>query len=126
MTKKLRCQGHCCRKFFIEDNLTYEQLWQQFSLWQKDPEKVDEDEIYLMAPMLIPVGTSKGKKQLYTCKHLKNGKNCSIYPFRPKMCRDLGEKDPCYIPSCGLNPKNSTPIKKLFRWFTIKRFVGFG
>jgi Fe-S-cluster containining protein len=39
----------------------------------------------------------------YTCKHF-DGKNCTIYAHRPKMCRDYGVVTPCTHNGCTYEP----------------------
>ena len=89
--KKTRCHGHCCRCFCL--SVTIEDL-------QKNPEKFQDGQVIL--DMIIPLGRISEQelrvkfgdhrhsgdevKERYTCRHLKENGDCSIYENRPGMC----------------------------------------
>jgi Fe-S-cluster containining protein len=82
------------------------------------------DEIYLLYPMLIYLGhhnwepcdpkrkRHKVKSHHYTCKHhnTKTGL-CTIYEFRPFMCRHYPNGHSCPFPDCKL-PGNKEKRKE--------------
>jgi Fe-S-cluster containining protein len=43
---------------------------------------------YRMVHRFEPAGPPQGKLLPLTCAHLKDGNLCTIYPFRPKLCRE--------------------------------------
>jgi len=117
----LRCVGHCCRCFYLREGETFEQVHDEYAKWQTDPAANPEDEIQVIAPMLVPRGKDRNGRSLFTCKHLKNGKNCGIYATRPDMCREVGTEVPCLHPYCRL--KKRTLWQQLVLFLTEKRFA---
>jgi Fe-S-cluster containining protein len=93
-----RCTGYCCRGFALEK--TYEEVWADFQCWQKDPATSVIPQVYLVAPMLIPI-KKMGNETLYTCKHLLKNGDCGIYAVRPQMCRDFPGDKPCPFVLCA-------------------------
>lgn len=100
-----RCQGHCCRLFQIVDYSSHDKLWQAYLKWKQTSQK-DTEGIHILAPMLIPKGSTYDGFPLFSCKHLSKGRDCTIYDHRPQMCRDLGTINQCTNQQCRLNPKN--------------------
>ena len=87
-------------------------LWDEFRAWKKG--QSDENQIYLLAPMLREVGVNRKGHKIFNCKHqLANG-NCSIYVERPDLCRDLGTVNTCHHPFCGLNKNNRTLLRRVY------------
>jgi Fe-S-cluster containining protein len=91
MSEEKRCLGHCCRAFSL--GVPYEEL-------VADPKRFKDGEQIL--DMLIPLGvlsdeqvkerygisaiSSTGSCATFTCKHLAENGDCSIYDNRPLMC----------------------------------------
>jgi Fe-S-cluster containining protein len=69
-------------------------------------------DIYLIAPMLKYLGYRKPsyrkvikdsetrKHHVYTCKHYDPKKKCTIYEYRPQMCRDYPYGNDCNYAAC--------------------------
>ncbi len=134
---KDRCTGHCCRCLPIP--YSPEELWQAYRNWragsnairmggiQTDRIPIPTD-IDLIAPMLVYLGEFDkppsrkvkltdaqllGKRttaHYYRCKHLdeKTG-DCTIYPFRPKMCRDYPYEGSCNYAACTWEARKEKP-----------------
>lgn len=81
---------------------------EEYARWQKDPSSATLiPDIDVIATMLIPLGKFRGQ-ELFTCKHLSEGGNCTIYEMRPQMCRDFPGPNPCPYRNCashGEQPK---------------------
>ncbi|MCM2322164.1 MAG: YkgJ family cysteine cluster protein [Oligoflexia bacterium] len=108
-----RCTGHCCRGFALEKSL--EEVWADFDRWKRDPSTSTVPDVYLIAPMLIPLRKIR-EEWLYTCKHLHKSGDCGIYERRPRMCRDFpGEKQPCPFPICATHGKKNL-FQKVLAW----------
>lgn len=92
-----RCKkcGQCCRNMGLIHPPSYFEKWYKEWLDNETPGK-DVHAIYLIYPMLIPLGYDRRvKKYRYRCKHLTAGNRCSIYPYRPKYpCKEYGTGDP--------------------------------
>lgn len=129
MTKKAKsCGGACCRRFIIQSSP--EELKKEYEAWLRNPgpghfqfetmegrtaEKYVHAEIYLIYPMLIYLGRCEANAYApnkktpgqfshhYTCKHhdAKTGL-CTIYEYRPFMCRHYPNGRPCPYPNCKL------------------------
>ena len=97
-----RCNGFCCREFFLP--LQYEQIQQRAN-------ETPTPENRQIADMLIPITRARytgisdnilheTPGPTYTCKHhLPNG-DCGIYENRPKMCRNYPYGQPCPYIGC--------------------------
>lgn len=110
-----RC-GQCCENMALQ--VTPKELERYYRDWDnsvKNRTKVSY--IYLLYPMLLPLGYDrKIKRWRYKCKHLirKNGKAvCTIRKHRPASpCRSYGEEntDNKFNMAYNLEPRN----KKLY------------
>jgi Fe-S-cluster containining protein len=107
-----RCEGNCCRQFAIESS--YADLMLDLKRFETDPTTSTIPDVQQIAAMLIPLGTFKGQ-ELFTCKHLKNNRDCGIYLSRPKMCRDFPGPNPCPYRNCSSHGKQSL-LKKAENW----------
>jgi len=107
-----RCTGHCCRGFAVENS--YEEIWEDFRRWRKNPSTSTIKDIYLLAPMLVPIREIKGE-WLYTCKHLKKNGDCAIYEYRPQMCRDFPGDEPCPFGLCASHGHKNI-FQKIIAW----------
>lgn len=137
-----RCTGHCCRHFVLEmspDELweAYrrwlyggaEELFmkpQTHSVYLRADNcygRVFRD-IHLVAPMvrylgfmeppiklINPDGTPQ-KAHYYTCKHLAENGDCSIYEHRPDMCRQYPNGHQCEFAECMWKSMKAKKRKK--------------
>ena len=92
--------GHCKRRGFCCQDVRLAEppktLKVAYEFWKKSP-AVDPDfsEIYLIYPMLAFKFEEPAESlpYHYRCKYFTTDENgmpaCSIYPYRPKMCRDF-------------------------------------
>lgn len=87
-------RGLCCQDVRLAESP--EMLARAYSYWLKSP-GIDPafSEIYLIFPMLVFRHESPGEDlpYHYRCKHFTHDAGglpaCSIYPIRPRMCRDF-------------------------------------
>ncbi|NUM88759.1 MAG: YkgJ family cysteine cluster protein [Bdellovibrionales bacterium] len=107
-----RCKGHCCRQFALE--FPHARVRAEFQRWQETAESSIPD-IGTIAPMLVPLGVARGQ-ELFTCLHhdRKSG-NCTIYEFRPKMCRDFPGPNPCTYRNCASHGPQAR-WKRIWNW----------
>jgi Fe-S-cluster containining protein len=94
-----RCRGHCCKRFAIEHS--FDALQADYALWQKNPAYAKIPDVEKIAPMVIPIASSrKGEEHVYTCKHLQPNGDCGNYENRPQMCRDFPDQRGCHFWKC--------------------------
>ena len=87
-----RCTGHCCRGFTLDlDYVT-------------DPEASFQDDAFIR-DMLVPIepDLDDGREHAwkFDCRH-HDGRNCTRYADRPKMCRDYPYGKACGRAGCTL------------------------
>lgn len=138
-----RCTGHCCEEFtlpFGPDELwaSYSRWLRHLHQNDQDllkgstlPDKPMSPlytDIHLVAPMVTylgygpvrykmvdpgPVGKIR-KFHRYTCKHFDSKKRvCSIYEFRPQVCRTHGVNYKCNYAACKWKDHKELKPKKL-------------
>lgn len=107
-----RCTGHCCRGFAL--GKSFEEVWEDYERWKKDPASASIPDVHLIAPMLIPIKKLRSE-WLYTCNHLKKNGDCGIYEQRPRMCRDFPGDKPCPFPICSSHGKKN-PLARAIAW----------
>jgi len=101
------CKSKCCNNAWIfRSPKELEKKYKDFlNRTVYDCRGMVED-IWLLFPMLEYQNEKRrdGKKfkYFYRCKFLRNGK-CSIYKFRPRMCRNYGIKYKAAYPDCIYN-----------------------
>jgi Fe-S-cluster containining protein len=102
-----RCTGHCCRAFSLEypEKTVREEAAKENSFIP---------DVKTIAEMLIPLGVFRGQ-ELFTCKHLSQTGNCTIYETRPKMCRDFPGPDPCKYKNCASHGEQAA-WKRIWNW----------
>lgn len=83
-------------------------------------------DIDLIAPMAVYLGHGQpsdfnggcgsvnpggvGKNHVYTCKHFdKATRNCTIYEYRPAMCRDYPYQRSCEYAHCAWEERKAKP-----------------
>lgn len=95
-----RCRGDCCRCFTLERNL----------------EAMDESnpDTAVIRDMVIPLQVVRGQK-LYTCRHLGEKGDCTIYERRPQMCRDFPGPNPCPYRNCASHGEQGW-LRKAWNW----------
>lgn len=112
-----RCTGLCCRHFHVGDPpMTPEDLAENARATREgEPFDRNNHRIYpdieKVASMVIPLGLFKHNPVnheefrdwvcLYTCRHLKDNKDCGIYEERPHMCRSYPDFGICVYANCG-------------------------
>lgn len=129
-----RCTGDCCRSFtFPVGPEELKDLYEQWAdIQQGDsidmglvPQKVRRliQDIHLIYPMVKYLGrrempnhfnpsdeflqTGKTPKEhIYTCKHF-DGRNCTIYDIRPRMCRRYPYNSDCNYEGCTWGEKRA-------------------
>ena len=108
-----RCVGHCCRSFSLEH--PHAVVEEEFERWKRDPASATLiPDIATIAEMLIPLGVFR-KQELFTCRHLGVGGDCTAYETRPKMCRDFPGPKPCPYRNC--NSHGEQPVwKRVWNW----------
>lgn len=99
-----RCDGACCEKFLMtkvpSDLLKMaEELRGLGSVSSRDE---GPEEIEFVADMMLPRGdNTKEGWALFTCRYWdQKTRLCSIYEWRPRVCRDYGAATPCEHPKC--------------------------
>lgn len=117
----VRCSGHCCESFTMPQSP--ERIWEMYKDWQSRGGASGRlwpqlNDIHIIAPMLIYLGMvdvdpADGMKlaepiHRYTCKHYdKETNGCSIYEFRPQMCRDYPYGSRCRYEGCTMRPNGN-------------------
>ena len=99
-------KGICCRDVRLAESPGA--LKTAYEYWKKiksiDP---NFSEIYLIYPMLVfkYENQSEDLPYHYRCKHFELDENgipeCTIYPIRPKMCRDFPYYDGAHLDRSG-------------------------
>ena len=108
-----RCTGKCCTRFLLSEGATLADIREQAERARSDPEMpvVRVTDAMAIEDMLIPFDgpwmerTSPGvygegweqnlrENPTFTCKHF-DGRFCTIYERRPRMCRDHGVGTAC-------------------------------
>ena len=106
-----RCTGHCCRGFSLEyPNAVVKEEYAKAQAGQDS----FIPNVTTIAEMLIPLGVFRGQ-ELFTCKHLSQEGNCTIYEMRPQMCRDFPGPDPCKYRNCASHGPQSA-LKRAWNW----------
>lgn len=116
-----RCTGHCCRRFALP--LSPEELKKHYDDWRSQSKETPHvQDIWLIAPMAKYVGflykspngdkLSKGA-YYYSCKHLGENGDCTIYEMRPKMCADYPYGDKCEYVDCTLPNRGASERLKI-------------
>lgn len=87
-----RCTGHCCRRFSVDlDALT-------------DPKRNVVDGNYLRDMLvLLDEPPRDAARYLMACRHF-DGRDCTAYSSRPRMCRDYPYGRPCKYDDCTFRP----------------------
>jgi Fe-S-cluster containining protein len=136
-----RCTGHCCRHFTLamspDELWEAYRRWlyggadalfmkpQPQSEYLKAPisyGRVFRD-IHLVAPMVRYLGymeppiklvnpENAGKAHYYTCKHLAENGDCTIYEHRPDMCRAYPNGHECEFAECTWKSMKAKKRKK--------------
>lgn len=106
-----RCTGHCCRGFSLEHPLATVEA--EFAKHRKGETSFIPN-VDTIHNMLIPLGVFRGQ-ELFTCKHLSEAGNCTIYETRPQMCRDFPGPDPCKYRNCASHGSQPA-LKKAWNW----------
>lgn len=108
-----RCTGHCCRGFSLEH--PHSVVQEEYARWCRNPSAATLiPDIGTIAPMLIPLGRFRGQ-ELFTCRHLSKGGDCTIYERRPRMCRDFPGPDPCKYRNCASHGPQPA-LKRAINW----------
>ena len=81
-----RCSGHCCRSFSIP-----------YKLEELEEKQVAIRDGAMIIDMLIPLEDGK-----FTCRHIADNGDCSIYENRPDMCSKYPYGDRCSYQGCTL------------------------
>ncbi len=84
-----RCSGHCCRSFVLP--MPLEEL-------KARTDKVWDGE--MIADMVIHLEDTFPPR--YTCRHLAENGDCSVYDRRPRMCSEYPYGGRCMFPGCTL------------------------
>jgi len=89
------CKSKCCKKLYLKDSpKELEKSYLDFlnkTIVNCNRTKYDIWLIYPMLQFLMKSGRGKKAKYYYRCKFLIKGK-CSIYKYRPRMCKNFGVK----------------------------------
>lgn len=93
-----RCTGHCCRAFPLSCTLE--------ELRAPDTKLIDAA---FVADMLIPLGKRPGPsgelREVYTCRHLSAGGDCTVYERRPRVCWEYPYSRECNVEGCTRDPE---------------------
>jgi Fe-S-cluster containining protein len=106
-----RCVGHCCRGFSLE--LPFATVQADYARW-KAGEPTSIPDVGVIGAMLVPLGVFRGQ-ELFTCRHLGAGGDCTIYDTRPGMCRDFPGPAPCPYRNCASHGEQPA-WKKALNW----------
>lgn len=91
----MRCTGHCCRSFHLSS--VPRGTADEQRAWARQHGQDGEQ----IADMVVPIGED-ATGPLYTCRHLDEAGNCSIYNTRPRMCRTFPDGAACPFKGCTL------------------------
>lgn len=106
------CSGHCCQNITIK-GLSKDDLRAAYLAWLNDATTFMSSQgvmpvmqdIFILYPMLFPVGMDADGKHVFSCKHFdEKTRLCTIYEIRPTMCRRYPNNNPCRIGGCTMEP----------------------
>lgn len=109
-----RCTGHCCRCFSTD--FSYAELQADYEIWKQSPAEAKIPDVAVVAPMLVPLGSVR-RTEIFTCKHLSQAGNCTIYETRPKMCREFPGPGICPYKNCGSHGEQPRWLR-VWNWLT--------
>ena len=126
-----RCSGHCCKAFTLP--YSPDEIWATYQRWRNQGtlQPIMKNgqlgtsgipiDIFLIAPMLVYKGLMfppfkqvrpdepRIKHHIYTCKHFDAKKKCTIYEYRPQMCRDYPYGKSCNYVACTWKERKEKP-----------------
>lgn len=145
-----RCTGHCCEMFSLP--LSPDELWGSYHQWKSGGVSLAKNDhsvarlftdIHIIAPMVVYLGYSdkgaprvnpsdeelqgkpKQKYHWYRCKHLDSKtRDCTIYEFRPAMCRNYPYASLCQYAQCTWKEKKEKKETKRQREARLDRLKG--
>lgn len=111
MDFKGKCAGNCCTDIVVS-GFTHADLREAYLGWLRQETTFTGpsgtfpmiQDIFFLFPMLKPKGYDAGGREVYSCKHYDQPSGlCTIYEFRPTMCRNYPQtKCPCQ--GCTVEP----------------------
>jgi Fe-S-cluster containining protein len=122
--------GKCCESFYLNSLIGQEDIIEKIFLFEallfwkyvnkdlvdivaeRNRFKSEIDFNYPQTDMTVLkfMLVKKEKMGEYGCRFLVDNK-CSIYPYRPEMCKDYGTKYPCSHEGCSM--RNTDKSKRL-------------
>lgn len=106
---KGKCSGHCCQNVRVP-GLKWEDLRAAYLAFIRGESHFTGPsgtfpaitDIFLLFPMLKPKGYDAEGNEVFSCAHYEQATGlCSIYEFRPTMCR-MYPITKCAAPGCTI------------------------
>lgn len=113
MRYKGKCSGACCQRIVLP-RFNQQDLRECYLAWLNGAAEFTGPsgtfpvilDIFLLYPMLQPVGWDELNRQVFACKnYIKETGLCSIYEIRPAMCRQYPNGVKCSCEGCTVEPE---------------------